>query len=561
VNDQPVNDRPPKHTGPYDVAILGSGIAGSMLGAVLARQGAKVLLIDAAAHPKFAIGESTIPYTLVTLRTIADRYDVPEIKTLATFTNSTKVLGPKYGVKKHFGFLLHHEGEPQDPREVNQFNTPPSLLHEASHLYRQDTDSYMFNTAVKYGCDSRLNFRVTDVDFDDSGVSLSSAGGESYRARYVVDASGYRSPLADKFQLRDDPCRFKHHSRSIWNHMIGVPKTDTLWQHGKKDTPPVPWYEGTVHHMFERGWFWVIGFDNHPDSRNPLCSVGLTLDPRRYPKPADMTPEEEFYHHAARFPDVERQFRGARAVREWVSTDRLQYSTKQCAGDRWFLLSHAAGFLDPLFSRGLSNTTEAINSLAWRLLDAIEDDDFSRERFDYVDRLQQGLFRYNDELVNAAFISWDDYDLWTAVFRIWAWGANTGTSHMHNALIKFKRDGNDQHFKDIEDPPHLGLYWPNHDGFKSLFDDLIEQCDLYEAGKVTATEAADVVYAHIARANYVPKHFGFAEREQRFLHPTLKSIGKMVHWVVKEADPELRAIMLEHGKETAKAKAMGKKLF
>jgi isocitrate dehydrogenase len=103
----------------------------------------------------------------MTLRTIADRYDVPEIKTLATFTNSTRVLGPKYGVKKHFGFLLHQEGEPQDPRQVNQFNTPPSLLHEASHLYRQDTDSYMFNTAVKYGCDSRLNFRVTDVEFDD----------------------------------------------------------------------------------------------------------------------------------------------------------------------------------------------------------------------------------------------------------------------------------------------------------------------------------------------------------------------------------------------------------
>ncbi|AXK37440.1 FAD-dependent oxidoreductase [Streptomyces armeniacus] len=540
---------------------MGSGIAGSMLGAILARNKVKVLLIDAAAHPKFAIGESTIPYTLVALRTLADRYDVPEIKTLATFTNSTKVLGRKYGIKRHFGYLLHHEGRPQDPREVNQFNTPPSLLHEASHLYRQDTDAYMFHTAIKYGAASRQHFRVSDIDFDDSGVTLSSAEGEQYRARYVVDASGYRSPLADKFELREEPCRFKHHSRSIWNHMVGVPRTDDLFRHSAKDTPPVPWYEGTVHHMFERGWFWVIGFDNHRDSRNPLCSVGLTLDPRRYPKPADMTPEEEFYHHAARFPDIQRQFEGARPVREWVSTGRLQYSSKRCAGDRWFLLAHAGGFLDPLFSRGLSNTAEALNCLSWRLIDAARDGDWSQERFEYVDRLQQGLFDYNDTLVNSAFISWDDYDLWTAVFRIWAWGANTGTSYLHNALAKFHKDGNDQHFKDLEDPPYPGLYWPNHDGFKSLYDEMVEQCEAYELGKVTAREAADTIYAHLERASYVPNYFGFAERKQRFLHPDLKSISKLVYWVLTEADPALKKIMLEHNKETMKAKAVGKKLF
>ncbi|MGV9452439.1 NAD(P)/FAD-dependent oxidoreductase, partial [Streptomyces sp. NPDC003635] len=191
----------------YDVAILGSGIAGSMLAAVLARNGVKVLLLDASAHPRFAIGESTIPYTLVCLRTISERYDVPEIKTLATFTNATKVLGPKFGVKKHFSFLLHHEGQDQDPKEVNQFGTP-GLLHEASHLYRQDTDAYMYHVALKYGATARQNFRVADVDFDDRGVTLSTAAGEQYRARYVVDASGFRSPLAEKFNLREDPCRF-----------------------------------------------------------------------------------------------------------------------------------------------------------------------------------------------------------------------------------------------------------------------------------------------------------------------------------------------------------------
>jgi FADH2 O2-dependent halogenase len=545
----------------HDVAILGSGIAGSMLAAVLARNGVKVLLLDASSHPRFAIGESTIPYTLVCLRTIAERYGVPEIKTLATFTNATKVLGPKFGVKKHFGFLLHHEGQDQDPKEVNQFGTP-GLLHEASHLYRQDTDAYMYHVALKYGAVGRQNFRVADVDFDDAGVTLSTAEGEQYRARYVVDASGHRSPLAEKFDLREDPCRFSHHSRSIWNHMTRVRPTDELFSHrAPEDTPPSPWYQGTVHHMFERGWFWVIGFDNHPASRNPLCSVGLTLDERTYPKSADMTPEEEFYHHAARFPDIARQFEGARPVRSWTSTDRLQYSSRQCAGDRWFLLSHAAGFIDPLYSRGLSNTAEAINSLAWRLLDAVKDGDFSRERFDYVDRLQQGLFDYNDSLVNASFISFSDYDLWTAVYRIWSWGANAGTYRLSEGLFKYFKDGRDQHFKDLEKAPYPGLYWPDHEGFKALYDSLIEECLNYEAGKVTAREAADTVYAQLESANFVPKHFGFAERDLRFMIPNAKVMAKTARWLATEADPVVKRMMQGNAREAVKAKLKGRRIF
>ena len=57
----------------YDVAILGSGMAGTILASVLARNGARVLIVDAGSHPKFAIGESTIPYTSMLMRLIAER--------------------------------------------------------------------------------------------------------------------------------------------------------------------------------------------------------------------------------------------------------------------------------------------------------------------------------------------------------------------------------------------------------------------------------------------------------------------------------------------------------
>ena len=46
------------------------------------------------------------------------------------------------------------------------------------------------------------------------------------------------------------------------------------------------------------------------------------------------------------------QFKAAKAVRNcWVRTGRLQYSSKRIVGDRFCLLGHAVGFIDPLYSK------------------------------------------------------------------------------------------------------------------------------------------------------------------------------------------------------------------
>src|SRR5258705_12999535 len=99
-----------------DVMIIGSGIAGSMLGAILARNGSKVVLVDGTTHPRFAVGESTIPHLLVRLHILAQRYGVPEITHLQDIKTITAKVGSSFGVKKHFGFQMHHPGQEPDPR-------------------------------------------------------------------------------------------------------------------------------------------------------------------------------------------------------------------------------------------------------------------------------------------------------------------------------------------------------------------------------------------------------------------------------------------------------------
>ncbi|WP_305786495.1 NAD(P)/FAD-dependent oxidoreductase [Symbioplanes lichenis] len=67
-----------------EVTVLGSGIGGSTVAAILARQGISVALIDGATHPRFALGESTIGETSFLMRLLAARYDVPELAQMST---------------------------------------------------------------------------------------------------------------------------------------------------------------------------------------------------------------------------------------------------------------------------------------------------------------------------------------------------------------------------------------------------------------------------------------------------------------------------------------------
>ncbi|MEM7802850.1 MAG: NAD(P)-binding protein, partial [Chloroflexota bacterium] len=93
----------------YDQIIIGSGIAGSTLAAILARQGLSVLMIEAKEHPRFAIGESMILETSEKMRALAELYDVPEIAYFSS-ENFIHRIGSSHGVKRHFGFFHHSSG-------------------------------------------------------------------------------------------------------------------------------------------------------------------------------------------------------------------------------------------------------------------------------------------------------------------------------------------------------------------------------------------------------------------------------------------------------------------
>jgi tetracycline 7-halogenase / FADH2 O2-dependent halogenase len=516
--------------------ILGSGLAGSILAAVLRQANVSVLIVDAGSHPRFAIGESTIPYTSVLMRLVADRFGVPELKALSSFEATRAKVTTAGGVKRHFGFVYHDPEQPDSP-QVNQFAIP-KILHTENHFFRQAVDAYMLSAAVRYGSDVRQNCRIDDIHIDGYGVQLKSSAGELFRGRFLVDASGHASPVARKYGLRDQPCRFKHHSRSVFTHMIGVIPFDDCLSH---DTGAVArWHEGTLHHMFDGGWMWVIPFDNHPRATNPLCSVGLNFDSRKVPRPNHLTAEQEFAAFLDQHPLIAAQFADARAVRPWVTTDRLQYSSKRIIGQRFCLTSHAAGFIDPLFSRGLTNTLEVINALAPRLIAAVHEDDFDQDRFAYVERLEQGLLTFNDELVFGAYASLRDYHSWNAYFRVWALSAVLGTFVLQRAYVRFLETRDPHIFTQLEDQPHVGYAYPGDTpGYRELLALVATTVDQLSRDELDSREAGDRIFHALQSAPFVPPAFGFGDPDNRHYHPSVSKIAGTLLWARTKAPPEI----------------------
>ena len=95
-------------TAEYDIVIVGSGFAGSLLAMIARRAGRSVLMLEKGRQPRFAIGESSTPLSNLLLEELAARYDLPRLKPLTkwgTWQQSYPELA--CGLKRGFSFYHH----------------------------------------------------------------------------------------------------------------------------------------------------------------------------------------------------------------------------------------------------------------------------------------------------------------------------------------------------------------------------------------------------------------------------------------------------------------------
>lgn len=535
----------------YDVIVLGTGIGGSMLGAILAKQKLNVLMIDSETHPRFTIGEATTPDTNFRLKLLGLKYDVPEIAHLSAFHPVRDYVSPACGVKRAFSFLYQSEGREQSPTETHQYPTLAPPMGPDLHFFRQDIDAYVMAVAVGYGAKIRQQTRIAGIDVEDDGVTLVSDKGETFKASYLVDGTGIRSVLAQKFQLRDDPAKFRTNSRAIFTHMVGVKHYEQIGSSPKQHGLKYPLSQSTLHHVFEGGWFWVIPFNNHADSTNPLCSVGLVLNREIHPE-TGMHAEEEFWSFVRKFPEMVRQFDGAQAVRNWTSTGRLQYGSKTITGPRYCLLAHAGFFIDPLYSTGLALTTAMVDLLAGRLLEAFRTDNFSLEHFEPLNDFFATNIKYADEMVACSFVSFRDFDLWDAWFRVWVVGLFIGTALNASLYLKYLETKDKRVLEMSGKEPHTVLLGGRFPEFQELFRHALAHMDSVRDGQSSPSEAAQQIRALFKGIKYFPTYFRWHEASVRTTPAfTLWGMTRMYFWFLFRSPPHLRKPLFDWNPFTA----------
>ncbi len=451
-----------------DIAILGSGFAGSITALLCERIGRSVVLIDRQSHPRFAIGESSTPIADFVLRDLAHKYDLLRLAPLSSYGTWQEAY-PEIGcgLKRGFSYFRHEPNEPFTPakRHRNELLVAASSddYHADTHWLRADVDGFL----AKEVQDSRVPFLDhTQVTPSSDGVVWRLAGHRNEEpvyisARFVIDATGATGPILKALAIPWQTTSLLTNSRAIYGHFSGVrPWRELLAVAGENlDEHPFRCDRSALHQIVDEGWMWQLRFNNG------ITSAGVVFDATT--SEATLLPAERRWNDWLQsYPSLSKQFANARLETPATglqSTGRMQRLAARFVGRNWALLPHTAGFIDPLHSTGIAHSLCGVERLVSLLECHWQADSLDkqlqqyertlRNEFALIDKLVCGCYRsrqlfpafvawtmlyfaaattyeqrraQNDILPGAAFLCADDSALTSTVDRLWA--------RLHNLL-------------------------------------------------------------------------------------------------------------------------------
>jgi len=350
-----------------EVAIVGSGFAGSLLARVLAVLGYDVLLLERGTHPRFAIGESTTPLANLSLERLAVRYGLSDCYHLATHGRwMTHYPGVRRGLKRGFTYYRHHPGERFAENGLQSERllvaaSPEDALSD-THWLRADVDHHFVRNAVAAGVEYLDRTELTTADFDGgSARMLGRRDGVALEieARFVIDASGPAGFLARQIGIPSMLDRTHTRSALVFGHFDDV----RLMRDEAPSLPEGPYPDdwAAVHHLIDEGWMYSLRFDHG------TTSAGFLLTPHGLAQLGDAAagdPARLWHALLERYPTIGRLFAEAKPVMPIGFVPRVQHRLARATGVRWALMPHAYAFVDPLFSTGIAWGLRAVERLA-----------------------------------------------------------------------------------------------------------------------------------------------------------------------------------------------------
>jgi flavin-dependent dehydrogenase len=302
-----------------DVLVIGGGPAGATVASLLAEKGHQVVLLEKAHHPRFHIGESLLPANLPLFEQmgIAD-----EIKAIGMHKPGAEFVSMEHGRAQSFYFA-----EAWD-----------KSMPAAYQVRRAEFDEILFRHARRRGAQAHEGVKVTGVDFLPGGGADVEARGEDgqslrWRARFVVDASGRDTFLANRFRIKQRNPR--HNSSAIYAHFDGA-------RRGEGED------EGNIRiFWFAHGWFWFIPLTGG------ATSIGMVTWPYHMKSKGTRSLEQFLMDNIATCPPLAERLASATRVSDVEATGNFSYVSERNHGESYLMLGDAYAFIDPVFSSGV----------------------------------------------------------------------------------------------------------------------------------------------------------------------------------------------------------------
>lgn len=303
-----------------DVLVIGGGPAGCTVAPLLVEKGYKVVVLEKARHPRFHIGESLLPANLP----LFERMGIAEeVKAIGMVKPGAEFVSPHHDMAQCFEFA----------------DAWDKSMPYAYQVQRAEFDTILIRNAEKKGVEVHENCKARAVDFlpDNSGAIVRAQhddGRESeWKARFVVDASGRDTFLANRFQIKHrNP---KHNSSAIYGHFAGAKRHDGQ----AAGNITIFW--------FEHGWFWFIPM------MNDTTSIGMVTWPYYMKTIGDRNIEQFLMDGIAMCPALAERLKDAKLVNKVEATGNFSYVSERNHGQNYMLLGDAYAFIDPVFSSGV----------------------------------------------------------------------------------------------------------------------------------------------------------------------------------------------------------------
>lgn len=359
-----------------DVVIIGAGPAGSAAAAMLAEMEYSVEVLERAHFPRFSVGESLLPQSMVFLEE-AGLLDVVQRE----------------------GFQLKNGAVFRRGPEEQVFDFSEKTAEGCAITYQVARDRFdlvLAQGAAEKGAVLSFGEQVTDFTPGDKQVRLtvrSDSGAERrLTARFALDASGFGRVLASLLDLERPSDLLRR--RSLFTHV--------------EDRIPPDAYDRnkiliSVHPHDPAIWYWLIPL------KGGISSIGVVGLEEAIDAAGgdDETRLQSFVSSSGRMGEL---LADAERIRPVDGITGYSCSVKDLVGPGYAILGNAAEFLDPIFSSGVTIALKSA-TLASTALNRHLDGQSVDWRQEYVTPLSTGI-----ETFRAFVSAWYDGTLQRIIF-------------------------------------------------------------------------------------------------------------------------------------------------